>query len=142
MVALISFFFLLFFSALFAILFSYFILEDENDNLNVVLITILASSIAFILGQSIDSSNSALTYALGLMMIVYLSNNFLKSTSKTQMILLIFPGIIGMLIGFGFIFEVIILMIFLYVIRTSFREMYNVSKNYDGEDEVVENSDN
>ncbi len=133
MITLISFFFLLFFSTLFSILFSYFILEEDENNFNVILISILASSIAFILSKSINSVDSNLTYSLAIFMMIYLSINFLKSSNQTQQILFIFPAIIGLLIGFGFIFEVIILMTFLYVVKSSFTYMHTSDEFFDEE---------
>ena len=133
MITLISFFFLLFFSTLFSILFSYFILEEDENNFNIILISILASSIAFILNKSVNSVDSNLTYSLAIFMMIYLSINFLKSSNQTQQILFIFPAIIGLLIGFGFIFEVIILMAFLYVVKSSFTYMHTSDEFFDKE---------
>ena len=133
MVTLISFFFLLFFATLFSIVFSYFIMDDDKDNLNVVLIAILGALISFILDHNIGSDNPSITYGLGLFSVVYLSKNFIGNFDKTEDLLLFFPGVIGLLIGFGFIFEVIVLMFFLYMVRSSFGRIN--SHGYDDEDE-------
>jgi len=139
MITLISFFFLLFFSTLFSILFSYFILEEENNHFIVILISLLASLIAFILNKSTNSADSNLTYSLAIFIVIYLSVNFLKSNNQAQKILFIFPAIIGLLIGFGFIFEVIILMVFLYVIKSSFVYFHTSDELFDEEAKNEEN---
>ena len=133
MVTLISFFFLLFFATLFSILFSYFIMDDDKDNINVALIAILGALISFILDHNIGNGNPGITYGLGLFSVIYLSKNFIGSFSEAEDLLLFFPGIIGLLIGFGFIFEVIVLMFFLYMVRSSFGRIN--SQGYSDEDE-------
>jgi len=124
MLALISFFFLLFFSTLFSILFSYFIIEEEKNNVNAVLFSILGTSIAFILNQS-SNIDSSLAYGISIFIIVYISSNFSNDLNEKRRMLFIFPGIIGLMIGFGLIFKVIILMAFLYIIKNSFKYAYN-----------------
>ena len=133
MVTLISFFFLLFFATLFSILFSYFIMDDDKDNINVALIAILGALISFILDYNAGNGNPGITYRQGLFSVIYLSKNFIGDFGEAEDLLLFFPGIIGLLIGFGFIFEVIVLMFFLYMVRSSFGRIN--SQDYNKEDE-------
>ena len=124
MLALISFFFLLFYSTLFSVLFSYFIIEEEKYNLNIVLFSILGTSVAFILNQ-FSNIDSSLSYVVSIFIIVYISSNSFNSLNETKKMLFIFPSIIGLMVGFGLIFKVMILMAFLYIIKSSFQHVYS-----------------
>ena len=139
MLALISFFFLLFFSTFFSTLFSYFIIEEEKNNFNIVLFSILGTSIAFILNHS-SSMDTSLAYGISIFIIVYISSNFLNDLNETKKILFIFPGIIGLMVGFGLIFKVIILMAFLYIIKSIFNYTHG-SEDLDLEEYQNEEND-
>lgn len=132
MLASISFFFLLFFSTFFSIVFSYFILEEEEENnLNIILYSILGTSVAFIVNQASDGNHS-FSYGISIFSVLYLSTVFFNDLNKNQRILFVFPGIIGLMIGFGLIFNSILLMCFLYIAKNNFNYLYT-SKKLDSE---------
>ena len=130
MLASISFFFLLFFSTFFSIIFSYFILEEEN-NLNIILYSILGTSVAFIVNQ-VSDGNHSFSYCISIFSVLYLSTVFFNDSNKNQKILFVFPRIIGLMIGFGLIFNSILLMCFLYIAKNNFNYIYT-SKKLDSE---------
>ena len=123
MFGLLAFFFKLFFSTFFSILFSYFIIEEEKNNIAIISFGILGTSLALIVNHSIVSDHS-LSYSILILSIIYLSCNFFNISMGNEKILLIFPGIIGLMIGFGLIFQSIIVIVFLYIAKNKLAYMY------------------
>ena len=138
MFALLVFFFKLFFSTFFSILFSYFIIEEEENNLGVILFSILGTSLALIVMQS-SIANNALSNSILIASILYLSYNFFNILHENKKLLFIFPGIIGLMVGFGLIFQSILVLAFLYLAKNSLNYIYE-SKTADNN--MPENEEN
>ena len=139
MFELLVFFFKLFFSAFFSILFCYFIIENEDDSLEIMLFSTLGVLLPLIPIHSqllVDSiSISILFFA-----ILYFSYTFFDISNDNKKILYFFPGIIGMMIGFGLIIETAFLFGFLYFIKNNIYYIYN-SKISDQNDAEIEKKD-
>ena len=69
-------------------------------------------------------SDHSLSYSILILSIIYLSCNFFNISKGNEKILLIFPGIIGLMIGFGLIFQSIIVIVFLYIAKNKLAYMY------------------
>jgi len=123
MFGLLVFFFKLFFSIFFAILFSYFILEEEENNVAIILFSILGLSLSLFTTCSL-SENSNLALSILAFSIIYLSFNFFNISHENKKLLFIFPGLIGLLIGIGVIFEVILILGALYIAKNSLNYIY------------------
>ena len=113
-----GFFFKLFFSTFFSILYSYFIIEEEGNNLEVMLFAILATSIASIVKYYPDLGGG-FSYSILIFTIIYCAYNFFNIQDRNKRILFIFPGIIGLMIGLTLMIEAIILMGFLYIVKNN-----------------------
>ena len=124
MFGLIAFFLKLFFSTFFSILFSYFIIEEEKSNFGIILFAILGTSIASIVNHS---SNAESSISLGILIftLIYLSYKFFNTFDENEKILFLFPGIIGLMIGFGLIFHSIILIVFIYIAKNNLNYIYD-----------------
>jgi len=130
MFGLLVFFFKLFFSTFFAVLFSYFIAEEEDSNISVILFAILGVSLSLIAGDSFIEKNAI---SILVFSILYLSYNYFSNVSENKKILFLFPGLIGLLVGFGLILESILILLFLYIAQNSLTYIYE--SNVDGEDD-------
>ena len=124
MFELLVFFFKLFFSAFFSILFCYFIIENEDNSLEVMLFSTLGTLLSLIPMHSkllVDS-----TYASILIFaILYFSYTFFDISNDNKKILYFFPGIAGVMIGFGLIIETAFLFGFLYFAKNNIYYIYN-----------------
>ena len=124
MFGLIAFFFKLFFSTFFSILFSYFIIEEEESNFGIILFAILGTSIASIMNQFPNADNS-ISLSILIFTLIYLSYKFFNTFNENEKILFLFPGIIGLMIGFGLIFHSIILIAFIYIAKNNLNYIYD-----------------
>ena len=136
MFGLLAFFFKLFFSTFFSILFSYFIIEEEENNIAIILFAILGTSLALIVNHSI-ASDSSLSFSILILTIICLSYNFFNISMGNEKILFIFPGIIGLMIGFGLIFQSIIVIVFLYIAKNNLAYLYES----DSSDHIEKNAE-
>ena len=128
MFGLLAFFFKLFFSTFFSILFSYFIIEEEENNIAIILFAILGTSLALIVNHS-AALDYSLSYSILILTIIYLSYNFFNISMGNERIFFIFPGIIGLMIGFGLILQSIIVIVFLYIAKNNLAYMYDNSSD-------------
>ena len=115
MFSLLVFFFKLFFSTFFSILFSYFIIEEEENNLGVMLFGVLGASLSLFYLTASKGGDSSSSIAILLFSILYLSYYFFDISNDSKKLLFIFPGIIGLMVGFGLILESVLLFGFLYI---------------------------
>ena len=115
MFSLLVFFFKLFFSTFFSILFSYFIIEEEENNLGVMLFGVLGASLSLFYLTVSKEGDSSSSIAILLFSILYLSYYFFDISNDSKKLLFIFPGIIGLMVGFGLILESVLLFGFLYI---------------------------
>ena len=130
MFGLLAFFFKLFFSTFFAILFSYFIIEEEKNNISIIVFSMLGTSLASTASYSMISDYS-LSYSILVLAMLYLSYNFFNISINRERIFFIFPGIIGLMIGFGLILQSVIIIIFLYIAKNNLTYMYESNSSDD-----------
>ena len=123
----------LFFSMFFSILFSYFIIEEEKNNLGVVLFGIAGVSLTSIV-MSFSDSNANVSISLSIIAIIYLSYIFFNIADNNQKLLFIFPGTIGCMIGLGLIFESLLILGSIYIAKNSLNYIYE-SNNIDNDAE-------
>ena len=139
MFALLAFFFKLFFSVLLAILFSYFIVENEKNNLNVIFFSVLGTSLSK-LTMNLSGLNEGVSIAILVSMILYLSYSFFNIDQDNEKLLFIFPGFIGFLVGLGLIFESFVLLAFIYAAKNSLAYIdYSEMSSDDNNEENQEN---
>ena len=127
MFGLLAFFFKLFFSTFFSVLYSYFIIEEEKNNVAIILFAVLGTSIGSMTMQLSDV-NFSISHGISIFVLIYFSNKIFKVENIDKKILFIFPSIIGLMIGFGLIFQSIIVLAFLYLAKNSLNYVYD-SKN-------------
>ena len=139
MFALLAFFFKLFFSVLLAILFSYFIAENEKNNLNVIFFSVLGTSLSK-LSMNLSGLNESVSIAILVSMILYLSYSFFNIDQDNEKLLFIFPGFIGFLVGLGLIFESFVLLAFIYAAKNSLA--YIDYSEMSSDDDNKENQEN
>ena len=118
MFSLLVFLFKLFFSTFFSVLFSYFIAEEEENNLGVILFGILGVLISYLSMVSSDMY-SGVSIAILVSFIVVLSYYFFDVSNNNEKLLFIFPGLIGLMIGFSLVVESIFIIGFLYIAKNS-----------------------
>ena len=124
MFELLAFFFKLFFSAFFSVLFCYFIIENEDDSLEVMLFSTLGTLLSLIsTHSSLLADNTSISILI--FSILYFSYTFFDISNDNKKILYFFPGIIGMMIGFGLIIETAFLFGFLYFSKNNIYYIYN-----------------
>ena len=138
MFSLLVFLFKLFFSTFFSVLFSYFIAEEEENNLGVVLFAILGVLISYLSMASSDMY-SGVSIAILASFIVALSYYFFDVSNNNEKLLFIFPGLIGLMIGFSLVVESIFIIGFLYIAKNSLNYIYDSD---DDNTEKVENQEN
>ena len=138
MFSLLVFLFKLFFSTFFSVLFSYFIAEEEENNLGVVLFAILGVLISY-LSMSSSDMYSGVSIAILASFIVSLSYYFFDVSNNNEKLLFIFPGLIGLMIGFSLVVESIFIIGFLYIAKNSLNYIYDSD---DDNAEKVENQEN
>ena len=138
MFSLLVFLFKLFFSTFFSVLFSYFIAEEEENNLGVVLFGILGVLISYLSMASSDMY-SGVSIAILASFIVALSYYFFDVSNNNEKLLFIFPGLIGLMIGFSLVVESIFIIGFLYIAKNSLNYIYDSD---DDNTEKVENQEN
>ena len=131
MFTILVFFFKLSFSTFFSIMFSYFIIEEERDNLGVVLFSLLGTSLSLLVLQS-ENLYSGISLSILMCSIIYLSYIFFDISHEDKRLLFIFPGTIGVMVGFGLIFESILILVFLYLAKNNLNYIYETeSKDVD-----------
>ena len=141
MFGLLAFFFKLFFSTFFSVLYSYFIIEEEKNNVAIILFAVLGTSIGSMTMQLSDV-NFSISHGISIFVLIYFSNKIFKVENIDKKILFIFPSIIGLMIGFGLIFQSIILIVFIYLIKNNLNYIYD-SKSLPSEiNENNEKNDN
>ena len=138
MFSLLVFLFKLFFSTFFSVLFSYFIAEEEENNLGVILFGILGVLISYLSMVSSDMY-SGVSIAILASFIVALSYYFFDVSNNNEKLLFIFPGLIGLMIGFSLVVESIFIIGFLYIAKNSLNYIYDSD---DDNTEKVENQEN
>ena len=138
MFSLLIFLFKLFFSTFFSVLFSYFIAEEEENNLGVVLFGILGVLLSYLSMASSDMY-SGLSIAILASFIAALSYYFFDISNNDEKLLFIFPGLIGLMIGFSLVVESIFIIGFLYIAKNSLNYIYDSDDN---NPEKVENQEN
>ena len=138
MFGLLVFFFKLFFSTFFSILFSYFIVEEEKNNLGVMLFGLLGVTLSAIAMHSPAGNNGGAVSIL-VFSILYLAYNFFNISNNSTKLLFIFPGIVGFMVGFGFIFESALVLCFLYLAKNSLNYIYESQIK---SDDLKENEEN
>ena len=138
MFSLLVFLFKLFFSTFFSVLFSYFIAEEEENNLGVVLFAILGVLISY-LSMSSSDMYSGVSIAILASFIAVLSYYFFDVSNNDEKLLFIFPGLIGLMIGFSLVVEAIFIIGFLYIAKNSLNYIYDSD---DDNTEKVENQEN
>ena len=138
MFSLLVFLFKLFFSTFFSVLFSYFIAEEEENNLGVILFGILGALISYLSMASSDMY-SGVSIAILASFIVALSYYFFDVSNNNEKLLFIFPGLIGLMIGFSLVVESIFIIGFLYIAKNSLNYIYD---SEDDNTEKVENQEN
>ena len=138
MFSLLVFLFKLFFSTFFSVLFSYFIAEEEENNLGVVLFGILGVLISYLSMVSSDMY-SGVSVAILVSFIVVLSYYFFDVSNNNEKLLFIFPGLIGFMICFSLVVESIFIIGFLYIAKNSLNYIYDSN---DDNTEKVENQEN
>ena len=138
MFSLLVFLFKLFFSTFFSVLFSYFIAEEEENNLGVILFGILGVLISYLSMASSDMY-SGVSIAILASFIVSLSYYFFDVSNNNEKLLFIFPGLIGLMIGFSLVVESIFIIGFLYIAKNSLNYIYDSD---DDNTEKVENQEN
>ena len=138
MFSLLVFLFKLFFSTFFSVLFSYFIAEEEENNLGVILFGILGVLISYLSMVSSDMY-SGVSVAILVSFIVVLSYYFFDVSNNNEKLLFIFPGLIGLMIGFSLVVESIFIIGFLYIAKNSLNYIYDSN---DDNTEKVENQEN
>ena len=138
MFSLLVFLFKLFFSTFFSVLFSYFIAEEEENNLGVILFGILGVLISYLSMASSDMY-SGVSIAILASFIVALSYYFFDVSNNNEKLLFIFPGLIGLMIGFSLVVESIFIIGFLYIAKNSLNYIYDSD---DDNTEKVENQEN
>lgn len=138
MFSLLVFLFKLFFSTFFSVLFSYFIAEEEENNLGVILFGILGVLISYLSMASSDMY-SGVSIAILTSFIVALSYYFFDVSNNNEKLLFIFPGLIGLMIGFSLVVESIFIIGFLYIAKNSLNYIYDSD---DDNTEKVENQEN
>ena len=139
MFGLLVFFFKLFFSTFFSILFSYFIVEEEKNNLGVMLFGLLGVMLSTIVTYYPVENNGGAVSILAFS-ILYLAYNFFNISNDSKKLLFIFPGIIGFMVGFGFIFESVLVLCFLYLAKNSLNYIYESQIKPDNLKENEENN--
>jgi len=138
MFSLLVFLFKLFFSTFFSVLFSYFIAEEEENNLGVVLFAILGVLISY-LSMSSSDMYSGVSIAILASFIIALSYYFFDVSNNNEKLLFVFPGLIGLMIGFSLVVESIFIIGFLYIAKNSLNYIYDSD---DDNAEKVENQEN
>ena len=138
MFSLLVFLFKLFFSTFFSVLFSYFIAEEEENNLGVILFGILGVLISYLSMASSDMY-SGVSIAILASFIIALSYYFFDVSNNNEKLLFVFPGLIGLMIGFSLVVESIFIIGFLYIAKNSLNYIYDSD---DGNTEKVENQEN
>tara|TARA_B100002052_G_scaffold90806_1_gene83576 strand:- start:397 stop:819 length:423 start_codon:yes stop_codon:yes gene_type:complete len=138
MFSLLVFLFKLFFSTFFSVLFSYFIAEEEENNLGVVLFAILGVLISY-LSMSSSDMYSGVSIAILASFIIALSYCFFDVSNNNEKLLFVFPGLIGLMIGFSLVVESIFIIGFLYIAKNSLNYIYDSD---DDNAEKVENQEN
>ena len=138
MFSLLVFLFKLFFSTFFSVLFSYFIAEEEENNLGVVLFGILGVLLSYLSMASSDMY-SGVSIAILASFIAALSYYFFDISNNDKKLLFIFPGLIGLMIGFSLVVESIFIIGFLYIAKNSLNYIYDSD---DDNTEKVENQEN
>ena len=138
MFSLLVFLFKLFFSTFFSVLFSYFIAEEEENNLGVVLFGILGVLLSYLSMTSSDMY-SGVSIAILASFIAVLSYYFFDVSNNDEKLLFIFPGLIGLMIGFSLVVEAIFIIGFLYIAKNSLNYIYDSD---DDNTEKVENQEN
>ena len=128
MFTILVFFFKLSFSTFFSIMFSYFIIEEERDNLGVVLFSLLGTSLSLLVLQS-ENLYSGISLSILMCSIIYLSYIFFDISHEDKRLLFIFPGTIGVMVGFGLIFESILILVFLYLVKNNLNYIYKTESN-------------
>ena len=139
MFELLVFFFKLFFCAFFSILFCYFIIENEDNSLEVMLFSTLGTLLSLIPIHSkllVDSTYASILFFA----ILYFSYTFFDISNDNKKILYFFPGIAGVMVGFGLIIETAFLFGFLYFAKNNIHYIYN-SKISEENDIEVEKKD-
>tara|TARA_Y100000814_G_scaffold240717_1_gene185146 strand:- start:329 stop:757 length:429 start_codon:yes stop_codon:yes gene_type:complete len=140
MFGLLVFFFKLFFSTFFCILFSYFILEEEENNLGVILFGILGAVLSIL---SSSASDSGFFISILIFSVLYFSYSSFNISTDVKKIFFIFPGLIGFLVGLGMIFETILVLLFLYFAKNNLEYIYRPhSAELNIDDENEKNIDN
>ena len=140
MFGLLVFFFKLFFSTFFCILFSYFILEEEENNLGVILFGILGAVLSIL---SSSASDSGFFISILIFSVLYFSYSSFNISTDVKKIFFIFPGLIGFLVGLGMIFETILVLLFLYFAKNNLEYIYKPhSAELNIDDENEKNIDN
>ena len=112
----------------FSIMFSYFIIEEERDNLGVVLFSLLGTSLSLLVLQS-ENLYSGISLSILMCSIIYLSYIFFDISHEDKRLLFIFPGTIGVMVGFGLIFESILILVFLYLAKNNLNYIYETESN-------------
>ncbi len=138
MFSLLVFLFKLFFSTFFSVLFSYFIAEEEENNLGVVLFGILGVLLSYLSMASSDMY-SGVSIAILASFIATLSYYFFDISNNDEKLLFLFPGLIGLMIGFSLVVESIFIIGFLYIAKNSLNYIYDSDND---NTEKVENQEN
>ena len=139
MFGLLVFFFKLFFSTFFSILFLYFIIEEEKNNLGVMLFGLLGVMLSTIATYYPVENNGGAVSIL-VFSILYLAYNFFNISNNNEKLLFIFPGIVGFMVGFGFIFESALVLCFLYLAKNNLNYIYESQIKSDNLKENEENN--
>jgi len=141
MFGLLAFFFKLFFSTFFSIIYTYFIIENDENNLVVILLCILGASIASIINY-IPDANKALSVGISIFILIYFSNKLFNNQNFNEKILFTFPCILGVMIGLGLIFQALILLFFLYVVKKKLNYFHTTpiihDKSLDEDKEIID----
>ena len=138
MFSLLVFLFKLFFSTFFSVLFSYFIAEEEENNLGVILFGILGVLLSYLSMDSSDMYSGVSTVILA-SFITALSYYFFDVSNNNEKLLFIFPGLIGLMIGFSLVVESLFIIGFLYIAKNSLNYIYDSD---DDNAKTVENQEN
>ena len=138
MFSLLVFLFKLFFSTFFSVLFSYFITEEEENNLGVILFSILGVLLSSLI-MGVSDIYDGTSVAISGILIVFLSYYFFDISNDSEKLLFIFPGLIGFMIGFSLIVESIFVIGFLYIAKNSLNYIYDADRD---NDETTKNEEN
>ena len=138
MFSLLVFLFKLLFSIFFSVLFSYFIAEEEESDLGVVLFGILGVLLSSI---SIATSDmyGGISIAILCSLVTVLSYYFFDIYNNSEKLLFVFPGLIGLMIGLSLIIESVFIIGSLYIAKNSLNYIYDADNDDAKAEENKEN---